>query len=186
MKREAWMWEQPTMPWDKLVFIDETGINTGMTRLYGRASSHQRVVDYTPDIRFERTTVLSSIRASAEMVPLIFEGALDGELFGKYVAQCLAPSLKPGDIVIMDNLSSHKVEGVIEPIIAAGATVRYLPPYSPDLNPIELMWSKIKTYLRKLKARTKETLEQALAEALGHIKQTDVLAWFEKFGYSTQ
>ena len=93
-----------------------------MTGWYGRASSHQRVVDYTPDIRIERTTVLSSIRASGEMVPLIFEGALDGEMFGKYVAQCLAPSLQPGDIVIMDNLSSHKVEGVIDPIIAAGAT----------------------------------------------------------------
>ena len=154
MKREAWRSEQPEMPLGKLVFIDETGINTGMTRLYGRASSHQRVADYTPDIRFERTTVLSSIRASGEMVPLIFEGALDGELFGEYVAQCLAPTLKPGDMVIMDNLSSHKVEGVIDPIIAMGATVCYLPPYSPDLNPIELMWSKIKTYLRKLKART--------------------------------
>ena len=125
MKREAWKSEQPEMPLDKLVFIDETGINTGMTRLYGRASSHQRVVDYTPDIRFERTTVLSSIRASGEMVPLIFEGSLDGELFGEYVAQCLAPTLKPGDIVIMDNLSSHKVEGVIDPIIAVGTTVRF-------------------------------------------------------------
>ena len=86
----------------------------------------------------------------------------------------------------MDNLSSHKVEGVIEPIIAVGATVRYLPPYSPDLNPIELMWSKIKAYLRKLKARTKEDLEQALVEALDSISRTDVLGWFEKNGYSTQ
>ena len=125
------------MPFDKLVFIDETGINTGMTRLYGRALSHQRLVDYTPDIRFERTTVLSSVRASGKMVPLIFEGALDGDLFREYVTQCLAFALQPGDIVIMDNLNSHKVEGVMEPIIAAGATVRYLPPYSPDLNPIE-------------------------------------------------
>ena len=97
MKREAWRSEQPEMPLEKLVFIDETGINTGMTRLYGRASSDQRVVDYTPDIRFERTTVLSPIRACGEMVPLIFEGAPDGELFGEYVAQCLAPTLKPGD-----------------------------------------------------------------------------------------
>ena len=86
----------------------------------------------------------------------------------------------------MDNLSSHKVEGVIEPIIAAGATVRYLPPYSPDLNPIELMWSKIKAYLRKLKARTKEALEQALVEALDSIGRTDVLEWFAEHGYSIQ
>ena len=174
------------MPVDRLVFLDETGINTGMTRLYGRASSDERVVDYTPDIRFERTTVLSSIRASGEMTPLVFEGALDGELFIKYIVECLVPELKKGDIVIMDNLSSHKVEGVIEPIIAAGATVRYLPPYSPDLNPIEMMWSKIKAYLRKLKARTKEALEQALAEALDSISRTDVLAWFAEYGYSTQ
>jgi len=186
MKREAWRSEQPEMPLDKLVFIDETGINTGMTRLYGRASSDQRIVDYTPDIRFERTTVLSSIRASGEMVPLIFEGSLDGEMFGEYVAQCLAPSLKSGDIVIMDNLSSHKVEGVIEPIIAVGATVRYLPPYSPDLNPIELMWSKIKAYLRKLKARTKEALEQALVEALDSISRTDVMRWFKEHEYNIQ
>ena len=178
MKREAWRSEQSEMPFGKLVFIDETGINTGMTRWYGRASSDQRVVDYTPDIRFERTTVLSSIRASGEMISLIFEGSLDGDMFVEYVAQCLAPTLTKGDIVIMDNLSSHKVEGVIEPIIAAGATVRYLPPYSPDLNPIELMWSKLKTYLRKLKARTKEALEQAMVEALNSISRTDVLGWF--------
>ena len=103
MKRDVWMSEQPEMALDKLVFIDETGINTGMTRLYGRASSNRRVVDYTPDVRFARTTVLSSVRASAEMVPLIFECALDGEQFREYVVQCLVPTLLPGDIVIMDN-----------------------------------------------------------------------------------
>ena len=117
------------------------------------------------------------------MVPLIFEGALDGDLFREYVSQCLAPALQPGDIVIMDNLSSHKVDGVIEPIIAAGATVRYLPPYSPDLNPIELMWSKIKAYLRKLKARTKDALQKALTEALDNIRPADVLARFAELGY---
>ena len=178
MKREAWRSEQSEMPFGKLVFIDQTGINTGMTRLYGRASSDQRVVDYTPDIRLERTTVLSSIRASGEMVPLIFERSLDGDMFVEYIAQCLAPTLTQGDIVIMDNLSSHQVEGVIEPIIAAGATVRYLPPYSPD--------SKLKAYLRKLKARTKEALEQAVVEALDSISRTDVLGWFAEYGYSIQ
>ena len=127
------------MPTGRLVFLDETGIHTGMTRLHGRASSHERVVDYTPDIRFERTTVLSSVRVSGERVPLLFEGSHDGDMLREYIAQCLAPTVEPGDIVIMDNLSSHKVEGVIEPIIVAGATVRYLPSYSPDLNLIELM-----------------------------------------------
>ena len=87
-------------------------------------------MDYTPHIRFERTTVLSSVRVSGERVPLLFEGSHDGDMFREYIAQCLAPTVEPGDMVIMDNLSSHKVEGVIEPIIVAGATVRYLPPYA--------------------------------------------------------
>jgi transposase len=111
-------------------------------------SNHERVVEYTPDGRsvaepsrsIERTTVLSSIRANGEMAPLIFDGSLNGEMFKEYVSQCLAPTLKKGDIVVMDNLSSHKVSGVIKPIIAAGASVLYLPPYSPDFNPIELKW----------------------------------------------
>ena len=169
---------------NKLIFLDESGINTGMTRLYGRSSDGERVIDYIPDVRFERTSILSSIRANGEMVPLVFEGALNGELFKEYVSQCLAPTLHKGDIVIMDNLSSHKVRGVIDPIIAAGASVVYLPPYSPDLNPIEMMWSKMKAYLRKVKARTKESLEAAVAEALNHITKADILAWFSEDGYS--
>jgi transposase len=171
---------------DNLVFIDETGINTGMTRLYGRALSDERVVDYVPDVRCERTTILSSVRANGDMVPLVFEGALNGDIFKEYVTQCLAPTLKEGDIVIMDNLSSHKVKGVAEPIIAAGAKVLYLPPYSPDFNPIEMMWSKIKAYLRKTKARTKTLLEVAIAEALNSITISDILAWFAENGYGIQ
>jgi transposase len=186
IKRQAWKSEQPGIDIDSLIFLDESSIDTGMTRLYGRGASNERVTDYTPDTRFERTTVLSSIRANGDMVPLIFEGSLNGELFREYIAQCLAPTLKTGDIVVMDNLSSHKVEGVVEPIIAAGATVRYLPPYSPDLNPIEMMWSKIKAYLRKVKARTKELLEVAIADALKLISVSDILGWFAKDGYSTQ
>jgi transposase len=194
IKREAWKCGQSEMCADSLVFLDETGINTGMTRLYGRSVSCQRVFDYTPDVRLvaepsrsiERTTVLSSIRANGEMAPLIFDGSLNGEMFKEYVSQCLVPSLKKGDIVVMNNLSSHKVSGVIEPIIAVGANVLYLPPYSPDFNPIELMWSKIKAYLRKMNARTKEALEKALAEAFNSITQSDILAWFNEYGYSIQ
>jgi transposase len=167
----------------QLVFLDETGINTGMTRLYGRAAASERVVDYTPDVRFERTTVLSSVRANGEMVPIVFDGSLNGDIFKEYVALFLVPTLKAGDMVVMDNLSSHKVSGGIEPITAAGANVIYLPPYSPDLNPIELMWSKIKAYLRRVKARTKETLEKALAEAINGITKSDILAWFKEHGY---
>ena len=186
IKRELWKSEQPQMDRDKLVFLDESSINTGMTRLYGRAPANERVVDYTPDVRFERTTILSSVRANGDMVPLVFEGALNGEFFKEYISNCLAPTLKTGDIVVMDNLSSHKVKGVVDPIIAAGATVLYLPPYSPDLNPIEMMWSKMKAYLRKVKATTKKLLEGAITEALLSITVSDIRAWFKKNGYSKQ
>jgi transposase len=167
-----------------LVFLDESSINTGMTRHYGRGKSSNRVVDYAPDVRFERTTILSSVRATGDMVPCIFEGSLNGEIFTKYVSEFLAPTLREGDIVIMDNLSSHKVEGVIKTINAAGAKILYLPPYSPDLNPIEMMWSKIKAYLRKAKARTKAMLEVAIAQALNSVTISDILAWFAENGYS--
>jgi len=171
---------------NKLVFLDESGTNTGMTRLYGRGLSNERVVDYVPDVRFERTTIMSTIRLNGEMVPLVFEGALNGDLFKEYVSQCLAPTLQKGDIVIMDNLASHKVKDAIAPIIAAEATVFYLPPYSPDLNPIEMMWSKLKAYLRKTKARTKELLEVAIADALKLITKSDIHAWFAENGYGIQ
>ena len=168
---------------EKLVFLDEASINTGMTRLYGRGPGNERVVEYTPDVRFERTTILSSVRLNGNMAPLVFEGSLNGEFFKEYVRQCLAPTLQKGDIVIMDNLTSHKVKGAIDPIIAAGASVLYLPPYSPDLNPIEMMWSKIKAYLRKTKARTRELLDDAIADALNLVTAPDILSWFKEDGY---
>jgi len=169
---------------EKLVFLDESSINTGMTRLYGRGPSDERVVDYAPDVRFERTTIMSSFRLNGDMVPLVFEGSLNGEFFKEYIRQCLAPTLRKGDIVIMDNLTSHKVKGATDPIIAAGASVLYLPPYSPDFNPIEMMWSKIKAHLRKAKARTQELLDYALAQALNLVTLPDILSWFNENGYS--
>lgn len=180
------LWKEQQLELDpsRLVFLDESGVNTGMTRIYGRAASHRRVREAMPDIRFERTSVLSTIRLDGAMVPMVFEGALNGELFKAYVEKMLAPSLRPGDIVIMDNLSSHKVSGIIETIEAAGAFVMYLPPYSPDLNPIELMWSKIKAILRKLKIRAKELLDQSIAFALESITIADIVAWFHHDGYT--
>ncbi len=183
-ERAEWMTAQPKRKIDKLVFLDEIGTNTGMTRLYGRSLSNERVVDYTPDVRFECISVLSSVRLNGDMVPLVYEGALNGDLFRAYVVQFLVPTLKKGDIVIMDNLTSHKVKGVVEPILAAGAQVVYLPPYSPDLNPIEMMWSKVKAYLRKVKARTKELLKKAIEQALNCISTSDILGWFGECGYS--
>lgn len=167
----------------RLVFLDESGVNTGMTRLYGRGARGARVTDYVPDARFERSSVLSSVRLSGELVPLVFEGALNGDLFKEYVSKFLVPTLHEGDIVIMDNLAAHKVKGVAELIQAAGAAVVYLPQYSPDLNPIEMMWSKIKAHLRKTKARTKQLLDEAIAEALSLVSRTDISGWFAKDGY---
>jgi len=172
------------MDTSKLVFLDESSVNTGMTRLYGRGRHGVRVVDYTPDVRFERISVLSSVRLNGELAPLVFEGSLNGELFKEYVSECLVPTLQEGDIVIMDNLTSHKVKGIADLIQAAGAEVVYLPPYSPDLNPIEMMWSKIKAHLRKTKARTKESLDAAIGKALDLVSKADIAGWFAKDGYS--
>ena len=167
-----------------MVFLDESGVNTGMTRLYGRGVSHKRVREGMPDTRFHRTTILSSVRLDGTTVPMVFEGALNGDMFQVYVDQMLVPSLKPGDIVIMDNLSSHKINGISEAIKAAGASIMYLPPYSPDLNPIELMWSKIKAILRKLKVRSKDLLDAAIACAFDSVSRADILAWFAHDGYA--
>ena len=186
VKRELWEVVQSEFEVDKLVFLDESSINTGMTRIYGRSIGNKRIVEYIPDMRFERTTILSSVRANGDMVPVLFEGSLNGDIFKEYVSEFLAPTLKKGDIVILDNLASHKVKGAIDPILAAGASVIYLPPYSPDFNPIELMWSKIKAYLRKVKARTKESLNDSIVEALDCITTSDIRAWFVESGYGTR
>jgi transposase len=162
----------------RLVFLDECGVNTGMTRLYGRGPKNGRVVDAVPDTRFHQNTILSSIRLDGTTVPCTFEGALNGGLFREYVCKFLVPTLRPGDIVVMDNLSSHKVSGVVEAIEAAHAKVMFFPPYSPDLNPIEMMWSKIKAILRKLKIRAKELLIDAIASAFDCVSASDAARWF--------
>lgn len=182
-KRRDWQTFQLSVDIAKLVFLDESGINTAMTRLYGRAAEGQRVIDAVPDARFHRTTILSSVRLDGTIVPCTFEGALNGDIFKAYITQFLIPTLRSGDIVVMDNLSSHKVKGIVEAIEAVGASVLFLPPYSPDLNPIELLWSKLKAILRKLKIRTKALLNDAIAFAFDAISLSDISAWFSHDGY---
>ena len=167
-----------------LIFLDESSINLGMTRLYGRAKSNQRIYDYVPDVRFKRKSILSGIGLRGVVAPLVFDGSLNGEVFVKWVSEMLCPLLNKGDIVVMDNLSSHKVKGVSEAITECGAKIVYLPPYSPDLNPIELMWSKMKSILRKLKARTAENFDSAVCLALDSISLIDISNWFKHDGYS--
>lgn len=183
-KRSEWKAGQKSLPINRLVFLDESGVNTGMTRLYGRADSSQRVKEAVPDMRFHRTTILSSMRLDGTVVPVVFSGALNGNMFKAYIEQMLVPTLSPGDIVIMDNLSSHKVQGITQAIQKAKASILFLPPYSPDLNPIELMWSKLKAVLRKLKIRTAERLSDAIASALDSISVSDISSWFEHDGYA--
>ena len=168
---------------NKLVFLDECGVNTGMTRLYGRAFGGERVVEYVPDCRYETNTIFSSVRLSGDTTPIIFEGALNGNIFKTISEKVLAPSLNVGDIVVMDNLSAHKVTGIIETIEKAGAFVMFLPEYSPDLNPIELMWSKIKSVIRSLKPRSLDELETAVSIAFETVSTDDISAWFTHCGY---
>ena len=154
-----------------------------MTRLYGRVIGGKRLFDSTPYGHWCRTTVISAIRIDGTTVSMSIEGSTDSEVFRTYISKLLCKSLHAGDIVIMDNLTSHKVSGIEESIKAVNAELRYLPPYSPDLNPIEKMWSKIKAILRKLKARTENGLFDALAEALNSVTMSDAEGWFESCGY---
>ena len=167
------------------MFLDETGAKTNMTRLRGRALGGRRLVDTAPAGRWGTTTLLSSIRLDATKAPMVIEGATDAEVFLTYAQRVLVPSLRPGDVVVMDNLSSHKLPSVIAAIESCGANVWFLPPYSPDLNPIEKMWSKVKAFLRKAKARTLDALVDSIREALESVTTTDVIGWLKECGYGT-
>ena len=155
-----------------------------MTRRYARAKNGERANDHTPLNTGKTTTIVSSIRTDGTTVPMLLSGALNGEKFKVYIEQYLAPTLHHGDIVVMDNLRCHKVAGITQAIENVGAHVLFLPPYSPDLNPIEQMWSKIKAFLRKVKARSQELLLDALPDAFASISIQDIIGWFYHDGYS--
>jgi transposase len=169
---------------ERVKFLDESGINLAMTRLFGRARPGVRIAEGVPRNRGENITLLAVLGLSGLQAELTVNGAVDGEVFKLYVKQVLCPSLNEGDVVVMDNLKAHTVAGITEAIESRGARVLYLPPYSPDLNPIEKCWSKIKTALRKAKARTREELEAALKEVLKSITESDAQAWFTCCGYA--
>jgi transposase len=154
-----------------------------MTRLYGRARAGQRLVDAAPAGHWCTTTMISSVRHDGSTACMVVDGATSQEIFRAYVDQILAPTLRAGDLVILDNLSAHKDSQALARIESVGASVRFLPPYSPDLNPIEKMWSKVKSILRTIKARTRETLINAIAAALEQITAQDAQGWFESCGY---
>lgn len=168
---------------DKLVFIDESGAKTNMTRLYGRAKQGQRAFDNAPSGHWNTTTMISSMRLDGSTACMVVDGATNKDIFQAYVEHILLSTLKTGDIVVMDNLSAHKNQKVRDLIESVGAQLWFLPPYSPDLNPIEKMWSKIKSILRTIKARTEESLINAVAKALDKVTANDVKGWFQSCGY---
>ncbi len=181
--RDEYQTEIKTIKVGRFKFLDEAGSNIAMTRMYGRAAPGERVIETVPQNYGENVSMLATIGVGGIEAPMTISGAVDGLVFLEYVKQVLCPTLETGDVVVMDNLSAHKVKGVKEAIESCGARVLYLPPYSPDLNPIEKCWSKIKTYLRQAKARTREALEQALKEVLLLITKEDAKGWFTSCGY---
>lgn len=168
----------------RLVVIDESGATTAMTRRRGRAPRGERVVGSVPDSHWKVTSVIGAVRLEGVAVASTIESAVDGPTFLAWVREALVPQLRAGDVVVMDNLAAHKVAGVKEAIEAAGASVLYLPPYSPDLSPIEPCWSKVKQFLRNAAARTAEALGAAITAALNTITRSDLLNCFRHCGYA--
>ena len=165
------------------MFLDESGAQTTMTRTRGRAPRGQRVVAKVPGGHWRIVTVIGAVRTGGPFAAATLVGATDSDVFRSYVREVLAPELRRGDVVVMDNLSPHKAPGVREAVEAAGATVRYLPPYSPDFNPIENVWSKVKGVLRSLAARSVEALHDAVGTALATVTPADCAGFFRHCGY---
>lgn len=182
--RVWWQAERRGLNPEKLVFLDETWTKTNMTRRYGRAPQGARLVDHVPHGHWQTTTFLAALRADGLLAPLVVDGPINGEVFLAYVEQHLAPILQPGQIVVMDNLSSHKVKGVRDAIAAVGARIVYLPPYSPDYNPIEQVFAKLKALLRKAKERTVEGLWQRIGNLLDLFTPTECRNYFRHCGYA--
>jgi transposase len=169
----------------RLVFIDETAVTTKMTRLYGRAPIGERLVAKVPHGHWKTLTLVAALRIDGLTAPYVVDGAVDGAAFLAYVEQVLVPTLKRRDIVFMDNVRTHKVIGVAEAIASAGATLRYLPAYSPDLNPIENAYSKLKALMRKGGARTVDALTKLVGRSLKAFTPVDCRGFFGHAGYRT-
>ena len=182
-RRLAWFFQQPNLDPRRLVFIDETGASTKMARLRGRSKRGQRCRAAVPHGHWKTTTFTAGLRLHGLTAPMLLDGPMNGAAFLAYVEQVLVPTLVPGDLVIMDNLPAHKVSGVKEAIEAAGATRALLPPYSPDFNPIEQAFAKLKALLRKAAARTADDLWAAIAEAIEFFPPEECANFFANSGY---
>src|ERR1700726_4532512 len=183
--RRRWIREQGLLDPARLVFIDETATSTNMVRLRGRCPRGVRLVGYAPHGHWKTITFVAGLRHDRMVAPFVMEGAMNGLIFVEWVKQFLAPTLKRRDVVIMDNLPSHKVAGVREAIESAGATLRYLPQYSPDLNPIENAFSKFKTYLRKIAERTVPGLHRAIRSFIPTLSSKECANYLRHAGYGS-
>ena len=182
-RRQEWFDAQPDLDPARLVFIDETWASTNMARRYGRCRRGQRLRSAVPHGHWKTTTFIAGLRLTGIVAPMVLDGPINGRSFQTYVDRVLVPDLRPGDIVIMDNLGSHKGPGVQAAIEAAGATVRYLPPYSPDFNPIEKAFSKLKAHLRKAAERTCDALWDRIGTLIDQITPTECANFFTAAGY---
>jgi transposase len=184
--RRAWFAAQPDLQPERLVFIDETGASTKMARRYGRALRGERCRAPVPHGHWKTTTLVGALRLEGMTAPMVLDGAMHGAAFLAYVEQVLAPTLIPGDIVIMDNLPAHKSAAVRRAIEAAGSELRFLPPYSPDFNPIEMAFSKLKAFLKKTAARTINDLWDAIAIGIETFTPTECQNYFAAAGYDRE
>src|ERR1017187_5756754 len=183
--RAGWHEQLASEAVNRLVFVDESGANTKMTRLRGRALGGQRLLARIPHGHYQTSTLIAGLRLGGACAPWLFGGAMNGEMFLAWVRQGLAPTLHTGDIVILDNLATHKIRGVRDALAAVGARLLYLPPYWPDFNPIEPMWSKIKQSLRSHAPRTEEELLRAAKSAFNSISSADCKGFFFSAQYAT-
>ena len=181
--REAWSETQKSLDPRRLVFIDETWASTNMAPRYGRCEKGKRLIAHVPFGHWKTTTLIAALRHDGVTAPCVFDGPINGEKFRAYVEQILVPTLEPGDLVLMDNLNSHKVAGVREVIEAAGAERQFLPPYSPDMDPIEQVFAKVKNTLRKMAQRTVDALWNAVGIAIDEVSPTECINYFQNAGY---
>ena len=181
--RRRWKARQPWFDPDRLVFIDETWARTNMARTRGRAARGRRLVAAVPHGHWKTTTFVAALRHTAITAPLVLDGPINGDSFKAYVEQMLVRTLKEGDLVIMDNLSAHKIDGVREAIEAVGASLIYLPPYSPDFNPIEQVFAKLKALLRKAEERTVDALWDRIGQLLQNFPADECQNYFANAGY---
>jgi len=184
-QRRQWSQRLAGVPADQLVFVDESGAHTQMTRRHGRSPVGQRLVCAVPHGHYQTTTMIAAMRLQGPQAPWLFDGPMDGELFLAWVTQGLVPQLQRADVVILDNLATHKVAGVRAAIEAAGARLEYLPPYSPDLNPIENLWSKVKQGLKSRAPRNARQLFKAAGAAFDAVTSEDCHGFFLHAGYAT-